>query len=156
MKEELESFKQQSTIIPTSELQILAAGDEPAVVHESKDFSLSFNDSDNLSTEVEAEEPAVVGAVIAAPKPLHLNRQRLGKYFGKSHETIRQWELNGELQRRGWVPVPDTGTSPKNPRLYRPIAPKSVNVSTLTTREISEHRRSLETDGRLHSAKQGG
>ena len=69
-------------------------------------------------------EPPVDEAVeeaIAAPKSQYLNRQQLGKYFGKSHETIRQWEADGKLAEKGWEVVPRSGSSPKNPRLYRPI-----------------------------------
>ena len=70
---------------------------------------------------VATSEPAVVEA-IAAPKSQHLNRQQLGKYFGKSHETIRQWEVDSKLDEKGWEVVPGTGSSPKKPRLYRPVS----------------------------------
>ena len=70
---------------------------------------------------VATSEPAVVEA-IAAPKSQHLNRQQLGKYFGKSHETIRQWEADGKLAEKGWEVVPGTGSSPKKPRLYRLVS----------------------------------
>ena len=75
---------------------------------------------------VEVEEPFGLAQgtpeEIAAPKSQHLNRQQLGKYFGKSHETIRQWEADGKLAEKGWEVVPGTGSSPKKPRLYRPVS----------------------------------
>lgn len=63
-------------------------------------------------------EPAVEAAIATEESP-HLNRRELGKLFKKSHEAIRQWELTGKLTQMGWEPVPGTGGSPKNPRLYR-------------------------------------
>ena len=93
------------------------------------DSSLLDVSSEPLAKEaVEVEEPFGIAQgtpeeeAIAAPKPPHLNRQQLGKYFGKSHETIRQWEADGKLAEKGWEVVPGTGSSPKKPRLYRPVS----------------------------------
>lgn len=71
---------------------------EPAV-EEAVEVALAVG-----SLPVAASEPSVE-EVIAATKPQHLNRQQLGKYFGKSHETIRQWEESGRLAEKGWEVV---------------------------------------------------
>ena len=70
----------------------------------------------------EPEEAAVEEVARAVKGTQHLTRNQLGKLLGgKSRETIRKWEESGKLAAYGWEPIPDTGSSPKNPRLYRPI-----------------------------------
>ena len=111
---------------PTPEMPVKAS--EPLVV-DNKPQALTAGSPpvaasdppEEESVAVAASEPAIEEA-IAVPKSQHLNRQQLGKYFGKSHETIRQWEADGKLAEKGWEVVPGTGSSPKNPRLYRPAA----------------------------------
>ena len=61
------------------------------------------------------------GAIASNSGGEPLTRKQLGVRFGKSHETIRIWEEAGKLASRGWDPVPGTGSSPNNPRLYSPI-----------------------------------
>ena len=56
-----------------------------------------------------------------------LTRKQLGELFGGiSHETIRQWDKAGKLASLGWSRVPGTGSSPKNPRLYRTSSPSAT------------------------------
>ena len=62
--------------------------------------------------------PQPQGSQLPPGGPIQGNPLLLG---GKTHETVRQWEKTGKLSEKGWEPVPDTGSSPANPRLYRPI-----------------------------------
>ena len=115
MREELESFKQQVTPIPptttetASELQVLV-GDEPAVVYESKDFSLTTVISDNLPAEVEIEVPAVVGAAIAVEQtnsssvaiPKSMTGSGLAERLGVVQSTVSKKKDKGNERFKPW------------------------------------------------------
>lgn len=108
----MESLKQQSTTAPTeaaSELQVLADGNEPAVVHESKDVSLTLKDSDNLSAEVEVEEPAVEDVAIAPAEAKAATQQLkaltslgLEKRLGRDNSVISRAKKQGNEYFRQW------------------------------------------------------
>ena len=110
-------------------ISLVNKGEPPVdqtILQGNDDSSLLKLPSEPLAKEaVEVEEPATgepeEEAIAPAPSP-HLTREQLGEHIGgKSRETIRQWEVNGKLALEGWELVPGTGTSPKNPRLYRPL-----------------------------------
>ena len=53
----------------------------------------------------------------------HPTRKQLMAQFKVGKSVIDKWEKSGELAEKGWEHIPDTGigTSPLNPRRYRPI-----------------------------------
>lgn len=69
-------------------------------------------------------------ALASSDRSDHLTRKELGELLGVSHESIRVWEQRGDLKKRGWELVEGTGSSPKNPRLYREIDPRVFDAQT--------------------------
>ncbi len=97
---------------------------EPLVAESNPQERTALGSSPVGKSEPPAGGPAVEAAVEiqrTVEETPHLTREQLGKRFGKTREAVRQWEQTGKLTQMGWEPVPGTGRSPKNPRLYRPV-----------------------------------
>lgn len=75
-----------------------------------------------LVDESEPIDQATVDDTYTPEVPQQFTREQLGKILGVSREAIRKWEVAGKLEKKGWEPVENTGSSPKNPRMYRSIA----------------------------------
>lgn len=110
MREEVKSLRQQEAsttpvVLATESLKPLPAI-ELAEIQDVEDVGDRATQDDSAT-------------IVATEEPQQFTREELGKILGCSRETIRKWQTSGELERQGWVVVPETGSSPKNPFRYR-------------------------------------
>ena len=107
-----------------SNLELVIIGS--SLVAQGEPVDNTSSDASNLLVEqseplVDGGEPQQIDALgsLLVDKSEPLTREALGKILGVSRETIRKWQMSGELERQGWVVVPGTGSTPKNPIKYR-------------------------------------
>lgn len=130
----IEPLEQSASSLPIANSELLEPMpempvnyDEPLVEEPAEvEAAIAVDSSPVATSELLVDEPATSEPLeeeaIAPAESPHLTRNQLGQMLGgKTRETIRKWEESGKLSEKGWEPVPGTGSSPANPRLYRPI-----------------------------------